>query len=113
MIAIPVLPRTLPTLGMVGKNVLWRGARAVLAVKITRKASRKWRMFKIATPGAQGAKTYHLLVSFRPEDETRLAPEVFQDIERRFAAALGYAEHQRIAAYIGIPPISICTSPTI
>ena len=38
---------------------------------------------------AQGAKTYHLLVSFRPEDETRLAPEVFQDIERRFAAALG------------------------
>lgn len=44
---------------------------------------------------AQGAKTYHLLVSFRPEDETRLAPEVFQDIERRFAAALGYAEHQR------------------
>lgn len=44
---------------------------------------------------AQGAKTYHLLISFRPKDETRLSPEVFKDIERRFAAALGYTEHER------------------
>lgn len=44
---------------------------------------------------AKGAKTYHLLISFRPEDEARLSPEVFKDIERRFAAALGYTEHQR------------------
>ena len=42
-----------------------------------------------------GAKTYHLVVSFRPEDEARLTPEIFQAMEARFAAALGYAEHQR------------------
>lgn len=44
---------------------------------------------------AQGAKTYHLLISFRTEDEARLWAEVFKDIERRFAAALGYTGHQR------------------
>ena len=42
-----------------------------------------------------GAKTYHLVVSFRPEDEAKLTPEVFRAIEERFAAALGYTEHQR------------------
>lgn len=42
-----------------------------------------------------GAKTYHLVVSFRPEDEARLTPEIFQAMEARFAAALGYSEHQR------------------
>jgi hypothetical protein len=42
-----------------------------------------------------GAKTYHMVVSFRPEDEARLTPEVCKDIETRFAAALGYSEHQR------------------
>ncbi len=40
-------------------------------------------------------KTYHLLVSFRPEDEAKLTPEAFKAIEERFAAALGYSEHQR------------------
>lgn len=40
-------------------------------------------------------KTYHLLVSFRPEDEASLTPEVFKAIEARFAAALGFSEHQR------------------
>ena len=40
-------------------------------------------------------KTYHLLVSFRPEDESRLTPETFRSIEKRFAAVLGFAEHQR------------------
>lgn len=40
-------------------------------------------------------KTYHLLISFRPEDEARLTPEAFKAIEERFAVALGYAEHQR------------------
>lgn len=40
-------------------------------------------------------KTYHLLVSFRPEDEARLTPEAFKAIEERFARALGFAEHQR------------------
>ncbi len=40
-------------------------------------------------------KTYHLLVSFRPEDEAKLTPEAFKAIEERFAAVLGYSEHQR------------------
>lgn len=40
-------------------------------------------------------KTYHLVISFRPEDEARLTPEVFKAIEARFASALGYANHQR------------------
>ncbi len=40
-------------------------------------------------------KTYHLVVSFHPEDETTLTPEVFKAIERRFADALGLSEHQR------------------
>jgi hypothetical protein len=40
-------------------------------------------------------KTYHLIVSFRPEDEARLNPEVFKLIEEEFAKALGFADHQR------------------
>ncbi len=40
-------------------------------------------------------KTYHLLISFRPEDEARLTPEAFKAIEERFAAVLGFSEHQR------------------
>jgi len=40
-------------------------------------------------------KTYHLIVSFRPEDEARLNPEVFKLIEKEFANALGFADHQR------------------
>lgn len=41
------------------------------------------------------SKTYHLVISFRPEDEAKLTPEVFKAIEERFASALGYADHQR------------------
>lgn len=41
------------------------------------------------------AKTYHLVISFRPEDEAKLTPETFKVIEERFAAALGYTDHQR------------------
>ena len=41
------------------------------------------------------SKTYHLVISFRPEDEGKLNPEVFKTIETRFAVALGYEEHQR------------------
>jgi hypothetical protein len=40
-------------------------------------------------------KTYHLIVSFRPEDEVRLTPEVLKEIEAEFAKALGFEEHQR------------------
>ena len=34
------------------------------------------------------SKTYHLVISFRPEDEEKLTPEVFKAIEARFASAL-------------------------
>jgi hypothetical protein len=44
------------------------------------------------------AKTYHLIVSFRPEDEDKLTPEVFWAIEQRFAGILGLSEHQRHCA---------------
>lgn len=40
-------------------------------------------------------KTYHLIVSFRPEDQTRLTPDTFKSIERRFAEALGLSDNQR------------------
>jgi len=40
-------------------------------------------------------KTYHLIISFRPEDEAFLTPEIFRQIEVEFAAALGFEEHQR------------------
>lgn len=42
---------------------------------------------------AKQSKTYHLVVSFRPEDEAKLTPEIFRAIEERFATALGYTEH--------------------
>lgn len=44
----------------------------------------------------QGGKTYHLLVSFRPEDEAKLNPESMRDIEAAFAEALGFSDHQRV-----------------
>lgn len=43
-------------------------------------------------------KTYHLVVSFRPGEEDKLSAEDLKDIERTFAEALGFGEHQRIAA---------------
>ncbi len=44
----------------------------------------------------KGGKTYHLIVSFRPEDEPKLTPEAFRDIEKAFANALGFKDHQRL-----------------
>ncbi len=44
---------------------------------------------------AKAGKTYHLMVSFRPEDEDKLTEEVLRDIEDMLAAALGFEEHQR------------------
>jgi len=44
----------------------------------------------------QGGKTYHLLVSFRPEDEAKLNPESMRDIEAAFAEVLGFSDHQRV-----------------
>lgn len=40
-------------------------------------------------------KTYHLIVSLRPEDESKLAEQDFKEIEKLFAEALGFEEHQR------------------
>ncbi|WP_239061074.1 TraI/MobA(P) family conjugative relaxase [Desulfovibrio sp. JC022] len=40
-------------------------------------------------------KTYHLIVSFRPEDESVLTPETYKEIEQEFSKALGFEEHQR------------------
>ena len=40
-------------------------------------------------------KTYHLVISFRPEDEAKLTPETFKEIETEFAEVLGFQEHQR------------------
>ncbi|WP_022657485.1 TraI/MobA(P) family conjugative relaxase [Desulfovibrio desulfuricans] len=44
---------------------------------------------------ATNSKTYHLVVSFRPEDEAKLTPGSFKAIEERFAEALGWSAHQR------------------
>lgn len=44
------------------------------------------------------SKTYHLVVSFRPEDEAKLTPDILRDIERRFTQAQGLSEHQRHCA---------------
>jgi len=44
----------------------------------------------------KGEKTYHLVVSFRPEDESKLTPAALQDIEKAMAEALGLGEHQRL-----------------
>ena len=40
-------------------------------------------------------KTYHMIVSFRPDDHAKLTPEVLKDIETEFARSLGYENHQR------------------
>jgi hypothetical protein len=44
----------------------------------------------------QGSKTYHLMISFRPEDEPSLTQEKFITIEMAFAEALGFTDHQRV-----------------
>ncbi len=40
-------------------------------------------------------KTYHLIVSFRPEDEALLTPEKCKQMEKEFAKVLGFEDHQR------------------
>ena len=44
----------------------------------------------------QGSKTYHLMISFRPEDEPSLTQENITNIEKAFAEALGFGDHQRV-----------------
>lgn len=41
-------------------------------------------------------KTYHLVVSFRPEDEEKLTEAALKDIEQEFAKVLGFENHQRV-----------------
>ncbi len=41
-------------------------------------------------------ETYHMVVSFHPEDFKKLCLEDFKTIEKEFAAALGFEEHQRL-----------------
>ena len=42
-------------------------------------------------------RTYHLVVSFHAGEREKLSQEDLQDIERNFAEALGFADHQRVA----------------
>ncbi len=42
-------------------------------------------------------KTYHLVISFRPGEREKLSAEDLKDIEREFAKALGFSDHQRVA----------------
>ncbi|NVK20544.1 MAG: relaxase/mobilization nuclease domain-containing protein [Methylocystaceae bacterium] len=43
----------------------------------------------------KGTKTYHLMISFREEDRIP-DPDELKEIEREFAKALGFEEHQRV-----------------
>ncbi len=45
---------------------------------------------------AKSNKTYHLIISFREDDNP--TPEMIREIEQAFCDALGYSEHQRITA---------------
>ena len=45
---------------------------------------------------AKNDKTYHLMVSFRPEDEAKLTPEDYKKIELAMAEAMGLSDHQRV-----------------
>ncbi len=45
---------------------------------------------------AKGGKTYHLVISFHPQDR-RLAPAALEDVVRRAVGAAGLGEHQYIA----------------
>ncbi len=46
---------------------------------------------------AKSDKTYHLVISFSPEDKQRLDSEKIKEIELRFCKELGFEEHQRIS----------------
>jgi hypothetical protein len=42
-------------------------------------------------------KTYHMMISFRPEDEEKLTPDILREIELEFSRVLGFEKHQRHA----------------
>ncbi len=43
-------------------------------------------------------KTYHLIVSFRPEDAPKLNEDKLREIEKSFAETLGFQHHERVCA---------------
>jgi hypothetical protein len=51
---------------------------------------------RVMKPGIDD-KTYHLVVSFHSGEQEKLSLDDIQDIERHFAEALGFADHQRVA----------------
>lgn len=45
------------------------------------------------------SKTYHLMISFHPEDEANLTLETLVEIEMELASVLGFTDHQRHCGY--------------
>ncbi len=46
-------------------------------------------------------KTLHIILSFRPDDEAKLTPEIRSQIEKEFCESIGFGRNQRISAYHG------------
>ena len=46
-------------------------------------------------------KTMHLILSFKPQDEAKLTPELREKLEKEFVEKIGFGEHQRISIYHG------------
>ena len=46
-------------------------------------------------------KTMHLILSFKPQDEPILTPELREKLEKEFVEKIGFGEHQRISIYHG------------
>jgi len=68
--------------GLADVDDYWQGLEAVEMVQAMNQRS-------------QVSKTYHLMVSFRPEDEDKLTKETLREIEDMLMSALGFDEHQR------------------
>jgi hypothetical protein len=58
-------------------------------------------------------KTYHLLISFRPEDEAKLTPEAFKALRNALPRLWALPSTNGIAAFTRTPTISIFTLRTI
>lgn len=46
-------------------------------------------------------KTLHIILSFRPEDQKKLTPEIRAEIEEQFCKDIGLGRHQRICVFHG------------
>lgn len=58
------------------------------------------------------SKTYHLVISFRPEDEAKLTPEAFKTIERTSPPRSAMPSISVIAAFTRTRAICTCTLRT-